>query len=691
MPSTNPNNNDELNWAQHISYNLKVMLGLMMILILASTGYGIWQQNASTQLNSLSNEYHLSVSSHYLDAISHLKDVQQQFLLTSSTADQNITVHSQRQNETLSFSAPLYIALREIQFGLELQSKFNDTRLTSSSNRLRQHSRKLYASAQNSQSLSDNEVTIFKDNLGRTLETLDQLVRLHTAIRDNLTQQHQGELQFSGYLFYFTLTMLLFAGILMAWRSGQSIRNIVIKQRDIESVIKHQATHDELTDLPNRFLILDRLTQLIYEANRNESFIGVLFLDLDNFKKINDSLGHDIGDELLSETGRRLIKALRQVDTVGRLGGDEFVIILSHLRDVADIEPVLKKILQQLHTPFIINNRELLITASIGISVYPDDGEDANSLLQHADSAMYHSKSSGRNTYSYFTDQMHRAINRRLKLEEHMLRALELNEFEVYYQPQINLLSGQIIGAEALLRWNNPRLDNPGPDEFIPIAEQTGLIVAIGKFVIKSAFQQCAIWQQNHIKDFRIAINLSPRQFRDENLIETINSQIIASALTPSSIELEITEGVLLSEQEQVINTLNSLAKLNVSLSMDDFGTGYSSLSYLRRFPFSLVKIDRSFVNDIISNNMDRELIKAIIAMAHNMNLKVIAEGVEELDQYQLLQQLSCDYAQGYLLGKPMPSEQFQDFLSEHATHKYGYKVQLGDDSPPSSPRSSHH
>jgi diguanylate cyclase (GGDEF)-like protein len=682
------NDNDNHNWAQHISYNLRVMLSLMIILILAATGYGFWQQNASKQLNSLSNEYHLSASLHYLEAISHLKDIKQQIL---STATQNAKTHSLQKNESFSLSDTLHIAHREIQFGLELQSQFNDSSLSSSSKRLDQNSRELIASAQNAEAFTGNGINLFQDNLGRTLETLDQLVRLHTTMRDNLLQQYQGVLQFEGNIFYSLLTSLLLGGILIAWRSGHAIRGIVSKQKNIESIIKHQATHDELTDLPNRFLILDRLTQRIYDANRNESYIGVLFLDLDNFKKVNDSLGHNIGDDLLTETGQRLVQSLRQGDTVGRLGGDEFVIILSHLENITDIEPVLKKVLQQLHTPFIINKRELLITASIGISVYPDDGTDANSLLQHADSAMYHSKSSGRNTYSYFTDQMHQAINRRIKLEEHMLRALELNEFEVYYQPQVDLFSGQIIGAEALLRWNNPRLDNPGPDEFIPIAEQTGLIVAIGEFVIQSAFKQCAIWQQSHIADFRIAINLSPRQFRSENLIEAITSQIKKNNLAPHNIELEITEGVLLSEQEQITNTLNKLANHNMSLSMDDFGTGYSSLSYLRRFPFSIVKIDRSFISDISSNNMDRELIKAIIAMAHNMNLKVIAEGIEEQHQYHLLQQLGCDYAQGYLLGKPMPSKQFEDFLSEHASNKCGYKIQLGNDTAPRPPSSSHH
>lgn len=662
------------NWTQKISFNLRLQLILITALILATTGYGVWQQNNSKRLNALTNEYHLGASFHYSEAITYLKDIQHQIHEQTDSSRSHFTTSPHLSIDTPSFSDLLHIADREMHYGLDLQEKYNDKTLTTSTNRLRQHSKDLLAS------LNEASPNTFKSELpktiSRTLETLEQLVRLHTAIRDDITEQHEGTLRYSGTILFTALSLFLACGLYITWRSGHAIQEIVNKQKNVEKVIKHQATYDNLTDLPNRILILDRLSQLLHEARRHNTYIGVLFLDLDNFKKINDGLGHHIGDKLLIETGQRLIDCLRNVDTVGRLGGDEFVILLSHLKHISDIDVTLTKILQQLQIPFIINNRELLVTASIGISIYPEDGLDADTLLQHADSAMYHSKSNGRNTFHYFTDQMHRDIKRRIKLEEHMLKALEQEEFEVHYQPQTDFTTGQIIGAEALLRWNNHRLDNPSPAEFIPIAEQTGLIIPIGDYVIRSAFEQCAHWQQ-HTPDFRIAINLSPRQFRNGDLVTTITAEITRSGISAQNVELEITEGVLLSGQQQVITLLNELTKRHITLSMDDFGTGYSSLSYLRRFPFSIVKIDRSFISDINSNDIDRELIKAIIAMAHHMKLKVIAEGIEDQQQYQLLQELGCDFAQGYLLGKPMPADEFQQFLSKHTIKDYVSKTTL--------------
>jgi len=425
-------------------------------------------------------------------------------------------------------------------------------------------------------------------------------------------------------------------------------------RKSAEKELNHLAYFDPLTNLPNRFLAMDRLLQLINEAHRHEKQVAVVFIDLDDFKKINDTLGHDTGDLLLAEAADRLQKTVRSGDTVGRLGGDEFIVLLGELADITDAQPIVEKLLNHLRKAFRIEGRELILSASVGIAVYPDDGLNPLELLRNADSAMYHSKALGRNTYSYFTEAMNKAVSRRVLLEEQMHGALGRGEFRLEYQPQVDVITKKIVGVEALLRWHNPVLDNVSPEEFIPIAEHTGLIVSIGQFVLKEALKMTASWHLEGKHPFTMAVNLSPRQFRDPHLVEFIQESLEQTNVSAESLELEITEGVLMSGYSYIDKALSALSDLGIGIAMDDFGTGYSSLSYLRSYPFDVLKIDRSFVNDITENAADRELINAAIAMAHSLGLKVVAEGVETEGQLALLAEKGCEYAQGYLFSKPV-------------------------------------
>ena len=425
-------------------------------------------------------------------------------------------------------------------------------------------------------------------------------------------------------------------------------------QKAYEEKILLQAHFDSLTFLPNRFLSLDRLNIACEEAKRNNELVALLFLDLDDFKKVNDTLGHDVGDQLLVDAAERLRNVVRSVDTVGRLGGDEFIIILGGLKNPKEAQPIVENLLNQFRSMFVINSRELLMTTSIGIAVYPNDACDTSELLRNADSAMYDAKECGRNTYSYYTKQMNECAQRRLAIEEQLHGALARNEFTIHYQPKIDLTNAKIMGAEALLRWHNPTLGNVPPDEFISIAEQTGAIINLGQFVLKQALAQTAIWQKNFNCDFQIAVNLSPRQFRDFQLINVIKESLTATNVPPHSLELEITEGVLLSGHGHVKEVLSSITELGLKMAMDDFGTGYSSLSYLRTYPFDVLKIDRSFINEMTTSMKDKSLINAVISMSHALGLKVVAEGIETQQQNELLRILGCDYGQGYLFSKPL-------------------------------------
>ena len=443
------------------------------------------------------------------------------------------------------------------------------------------------------------------------------------------------------------------------------IRDIT-EQHKADELIRHQAYYDSLTLLPNRFLALDRLSQILIEAERNNEKAAVLFLDLDDFKKANDSLGHEIGDKLLVESAARLQQVLRKEDTVGRLGGDEFIILLRGLTEHHNALAIAENLLKAFREPFKIGGRELILTMSIGVAVYPKNGRCASDLLRNADTAMYQAKALGRNTYSFFTKEMNTCMQRRFEIEEQMHGALERNEFELHYQAQFNAKNENIIGAEALLRWHNPKLGHVAPDEFIPIAEHTGLIVPIGQFVMKQALGFLAQWQSADQQQYTIAVNLSPRQFRDAGLLNFIKKSLSESNISSKYLELEITEGVLMSGQSYIHHALEQINELGIKLSMDDFGTGYSSLSYLRQYPFDVLKIDRSFINGITSNKADYNLVKATIAMSHSLGLTVIAEGVETAEQLQVLNKLKCDFIQGYYFSKPIPAMQLLEFSARY-------------------------
>jgi diguanylate cyclase (GGDEF)-like protein/PAS domain S-box-containing protein len=441
-----------------------------------------------------------------------------------------------------------------------------------------------------------------------------------------------------------------------------SFSDITERVRQQEQIL-FQAHFDTLTNLPNRFLILDRLNQFILDAERTGERIAVLFLDLDDFKKINDSMGHEVGDLLLQKTAQRLTEVMRKTDSIGRLGGDEFIALISHLAAPEHIDGMVEKILGCFKPAFRINGRDLFITCSVGVALFPDDGNNSSELLRNADNAMYHSKEKGRNAYSFFTEEMNTIVRRKLTLEERMHGALQRNEFSINYQLKIDTHSAAYCGMEALLRWHCTELGQVSPSEFIPIAESNGLIVPLGRFVIQQAMRFFVDLQPQ--QPLTLSINLSPSQFRDTELVTFIEKTLAENKLNPNRLELEITEGVLMDPQPAVKQTLRHLFDSGVSIALDDFGTGYSSLNYLRQYPFSVIKLDRSFITNLTTDDSDFKLVCATINMAHSLGLKVVAEGVETEDQLKLLRDQQCDIAQGYLISKPLSEKDVHKTLSQ--------------------------
>ena len=432
-----------------------------------------------------------------------------------------------------------------------------------------------------------------------------------------------------------------------------------------EERLFNQANFDSLTRLPNRVLAFDRLTQAMARAHRSGHIVAVMFMDLDNFKNINDTLGHAAGDQLLIEAARRLRSAIREDDTVARLSGDEFLVILPDLATVYDSKVVAHKILNAFSSPFTLEGRELFFTVSIGISTYPDDSDNPHTLLQHADAAMYRAKSSGRNTYRYFTPDINKQAVRRLELESHLRQALEREEFTIQYQPIIDTAGKKMVGAEALLTWTNPSLGAIPAERFIPVAEETGLIVPLGKWVLENACIQAKRWQSMLDAPFRISINVSSRQFREKNFVKTVSEALRLSKLSPGDLELEITENLLLKESGEAARILNKLSQMQIHLAVDDFGTGYSALSYLKHFPFNALKIDRTFVRDITTDKEDAALTRAIIVMAQSLGLRVTGEGVETEQQLDFLHGEGCNQVQGYYFCKPMTAAGFEAMLDD--------------------------
>lgn len=443
-------------------------------------------------------------------------------------------------------------------------------------------------------------------------------------------------------------------------------RNALRDLQSSEEQLRYLAYHDDLTGLANRQSFREHLQKFLTLAKRDKHHVGVLFIDLDRFKRINDTLGHEFGDKLLAKVAKILLNNLRDCDLiardakendvseVARLGGDEFIVMLSKVGDTNDIAQVAQRIIDSVSKPIKIGQYEVVVTPSLGISVYPHDGENGEELMKNADVAMYYAKERGRRCYKFYSDSLNARALERLQLEESLRTALVREEFELYYQPQVDLKSEQITSVEALIRWNHPTLGMVSPGEFIPIAEETGLIIEIGEWVMKTACAQAKSWIDEGYPPCRMSINLSSVQFKRSALTETIKEVIEETGLPPEYLELELTESAVMTDVEQNIQRLKQLKNMGIKIAIDDFGTGYSSLSYLKKFPIDTLKIDRSFVTDLAENKEDEAIVKAIMALADTMNLGVIAEGVESQSQLAILRQYECELIQGYLFSRPL-------------------------------------
>jgi diguanylate cyclase (GGDEF)-like protein/PAS domain S-box-containing protein len=451
-------------------------------------------------------------------------------------------------------------------------------------------------------------------------------------------------------------------------REGQATGAVIVF-RDVSAAramaleMAHSAQHDFLTGLPNRMLLNDRVSQAISAAPRHMKKVAVLFLDLDGFKHINDSLGHPIGDKLLQSIAKRLVDSVRASDTVSRQGGDEFVVLLAEMEQPEDAAITARRMLQLVAEPHSIDQHELHVTTSIGVSVYPDDGQDAETLIKNADTAMYQAKENGRQSYKFFKPVMNVRAVERQSIEESLRRAVERQEFSLHYQPKINIRTGEISGAEALLRWSHPIRGPVSPAQFIPVAEDCGLILPIGNWVLREACTQARAWLDAGLPLGTMAVNISAMEFRDDNFLDNVFATLEETNLDPRSLELELTESVLMKRAESAASVLKALRAGGVQVAVDDFGTGYSSLSYLRKFPIDALKIDQSFVRQITSAPDDTTIVTAVISMGRSLRLRVVAEGVETREELGFLQEHLCDEAQGYYFSRPVLPGQFAELL----------------------------
>jgi diguanylate cyclase (GGDEF)-like protein len=450
--------------------------------------------------------------------------------------------------------------------------------------------------------------------------------------------------------------------LLVAKRLHENHLEELVRQRTAE--LEHRAYHDTLTDLPNLVLFEDRLTQALTLAQRDHRALGVLFISLDRFKKVNDTLGHTQGYCLLQEVARQLTNCVGDKGTVARFEGDEFAVLLNPIDETKDVVEIIFQINESLKLPFTLGDQELFVTVSIGISLSPDDGEDAATLLKNAGAALYRAKEQGGNNYQFYTADMNARALKRLALESNLRRALERQEFEVYYQPRVDINTGGVVGMEALVRWQHPEMGLVLPSEFIPLAEDTGLIVPIGEWVLRTACAQAVAWQKAGSAPLSLAVNLSARQFQQPNLAGVVARVLQEVGLDSHYLDLELTESSIMKNAEAAVRSLGALKEMGVKIAIDDFGTGYSSLGYLKRLPIDMLKIDRSFVRDVATDADDASLVMSIITLAHNLRLRVIAEGVETEEQRRFLHLLRCDEWQGYLLSQPVPARAFAEYLS---------------------------
>ncbi|MDX5372573.1 MAG: EAL domain-containing protein [Pseudomonadaceae bacterium] len=470
------------------------------------------------------------------------------------------------------------------------------------------------------------------------------------------------------------ISSLLLLGSVAVWLLANDLRRTllrlqeeILRVKDSEANFTHLAQHDALTNLPNRLLVRDRMEQAIGHARRDGKQVALLFLDLDNFKTINDSLGHAAGDELLQGVAQRLREVVRDIDTVSRQGGDEFLVVLADVEDLGAVSALAARLQQHLVEPFCLKGMQIVSSSSIGISLYPGDGEDFDTLLKHADTAMYQAKSAGRNTYCFFDAQMNADIRERLGLEQDLRQALVRGEFVLHYQPIVDLQGGRLQGAEALLRWNHPQRGLLAPDLFIRVAEQSGLIAEIGEWVLDEACRQAMLWLAAGLPRLVVSVNLSAVQFRRGDLQPLVGAALDRYGLPPNCLELELTESILLQDSPAFIEQLQRLKALGVRLAIDDFGTGYSNLSYLQRFQVDKLKIDQSFVRRLNDSPQDQAIVTAIVQMARSLGLYTTAEGIEEERTSQRLADLGCYQGQGYLFARPMSAADFTLFARGQA------------------------
>ncbi|MFO8089650.1 MAG: EAL domain-containing protein [Desulfatiglandaceae bacterium] len=448
-----------------------------------------------------------------------------------------------------------------------------------------------------------------------------------------------------------------------------------IERKNAEGQIHFLAYYDNLTGLPNRYFFRKFLKKSIYNAIRYKHSFAIALVDLDDFNRINDSLGHNLGDELLKMVSSRLLNTLRNSDYVARIydryepiarmGGDEFIVLLQNLDDLLNVSHVVRRVLDELLQPYELVGREIFVTASIGIAIFPDNGKDVEDLIKNAEAALYHAKKSGKNNFQFYLKSMNEAALELLTLESDLRRAIEKQELLLYYQPKVDISTRKMIGMEALVRWKTPEGNLISPAKFIPLAEKNGLIVPIGKFVLQTACLQNIMWQKTYAEKISVAVNVSGLQFGQKDFVRDVIAALRDTNLDPQYLELEITETIIMTDPERAILNLNELNKVGVKISLDDFGTGYSSLNYLQRLPIDTIKIDISFIRNVVTNPNDAVIAKTIIDMAHNMDLKVIAEGVENKQQLEFLEQHGCDIIQGYLFSRPLPAEKFFKLLTQ--------------------------
>ena len=464
---------------------------------------------------------------------------------------------------------------------------------------------------------------------------------------------------------------------MMLIKSDQVIALIrdISEKKLTEDQMAYMAYHDSLTGLPNNHLFKDRVTHCIASAKRNNTKLAVMFLDLDRFKLINDTLGHSVGDKLLQATAERLQNCIRSSDSVtinsnapinpsiARLGGDEFIILLESIVDLKIVNRIAERLVNEVSQPIQIEQQEVFTSTSIGIALYPDDGKDVDSLLKNADAAMYYAKDQGRNNFQYYTQSMNEAAAQQLILGNSLRKALTNNEFQIYYQPQVSVITGQVIGLEALVRWKHPEKGFISPGLFIPLAEETGQIQAIGEWILYQACLQGAKWIAEGYRPLIISVNLSAKQLRQSNLQQIIKNTLKETGMPAKFLGVELTESAIILEPDMALDRLKKIKSLGIKLSLDDFGTGYSSLSYLKRFPIDTLKIDRAFIKDIIADHEDATLVKAIITMAHGLGMDIIAEGVELQEQLEFLGANACDAIQGFLFSKPLPAMKVEALL----------------------------